>query len=156
MVPDIMGAIEHVCHKGSALYSYSEVSQFESRFRYLFSWVYSVRADKLQNNVCTSRDGLVSHGPRSRSFCEATRRCSASQGRDCWLCACVQVGPASPQPSVDRLSVTFAPEERSVCSDSSVRMNASPPACNRDKEHFTREPTATGSWHCLSSVSVSI
>ncbi|XP_034232808.1 transmembrane channel-like protein 2 [Thrips palmi] len=34
-----------------------------------------------------------------------------------------KVEPTSPQPSVDRLSVSFAPEERSVCSDSSVRVN---------------------------------
>lgn len=34
--------------------------------------------------------------------------------------------PTSPQPSVDRLSVTFAAEERSVCSDSSVRVNVMP------------------------------
>lgn len=60
----------------------------------------------------------------------------------------VQVEPASPQPSVDRLSVTFALEERSVCSDSSVKMNVfnpgSPPGDNMDKDHFPREPTATG------------
>ena len=38
----------------------------------------------------------------------------------------LQVEPTSPQPSVDRLSVTFAAEERSVCSDSSVRVNVMP------------------------------
>ena len=64
------------------------------------------------------------------------------------LDAALQVPPPSPQPSVDRLSVTFAPEERSVCSDSSVRMTAfaqgSPPASNLEKVHFSREPTVTG------------
>ncbi|XP_052125646.1 transmembrane channel-like protein isoform X2 [Frankliniella occidentalis] len=38
----------------------------------------------------------------------------------------MQVEPTSPQPSVDRLSVTFAAEERSICSDASVRVNVMP------------------------------
>lgn len=46
----------------------------------------------------------------------------------------------SPQPSVDRLSVTFATEERSVCSDSSVKVNLFSPlevfASGMDKVRF--------------------
>ena len=74
----------------------------------------------------------------------ANAKCVTARSPD----ALLQVQPPSPQPSVDRLSVTFAPEERSFCSDSSVRMNAfaqgSPPASNMEKVHFSREPTVTG------------
>ena len=74
----------------------------------------------------------------------ANAQCVTARSPD----ALLQVQPPSPQPSVDRLSVTFAPEERSFCSDSSVRMNAfaqgSPPASNMEKVHFSREPTVTG------------
>ena len=74
----------------------------------------------------------------------ANAQCVTTRSPD----ALLQVQPPSPQPSVDRLSVTFAPEERSFCSDSSVRMNAfaqgSPPPSNMEKVHFSREPTVTG------------
>lgn len=50
----------------------------------------------------------------------------------------------SPQPSVDRLSVTFATEEKSVSSDTSVRVNLfvpdTPPTSRMDKVRF---PTIT-------------
>ena len=73
--------------------------------------------------------------------------------------ALVQVEPPSPQPSVDRLSVTFAPEERSYCSDSPTTMNVftqgSPPASNMEKVHFSREPTVTGCRHLSVSYNLS-
>lgn len=54
-----------------------------------------------------------------------------------------QVDPPSPQPSVDRLSVTF--RDRSDCSDTSVTVNVfdpgSPPAASREMVTFTTENT---------------
>lgn len=56
--------------------------------------------------------------------------------------------PTSPQPSVDRLSVTFAAEERSVCSDSSTKVNVFKPMLDTtqmaDKVRFSRDQTVTG------------
>lgn len=56
--------------------------------------------------------------------------------------------PPSPQPSVDRLSVTFA--EKSDCSESSVKVNifdpGSPPSQlqEMDKVRFVKDHTGTG------------